>query len=81
MIGSNVVTLAQDAVKVPMTGTQGVLGFLGLLTLVAVVAIMFPAVRRVQALFAPCVIIITIAITVLGVGGLMIVLHKAQTGT
>lgn len=75
---SNLATLAQDAARTPITGVQGLLGFLSLLTLVAVVAIMFPAARKVQAVFAPCVIIITIALTVLGVGALMVLLHRLQ---
>ena len=51
------------------------LGFLALLTLAALVAIMFPGVRKVQALFAPCIVILTIALTALFVGGLMVAIH------
>ena len=75
---SHLATLAEDAARTPISGAQGVFGFLGLLTLVAVVAIMFPAARKVQAVFAPCVIIITVALTVLGVGALMVVLYRMQ---
>lgn len=45
-----------------------VFAVLGLITLVAFVAIFFPAVRRNNATFATCIVVLTIAVSVVGVG-------------
>ncbi len=72
----SLLTLADDAASTP--AATAVFAFLGLLTLAALIGIMFPSVRKVQALFAPCVIILTIAVTVGIVAVMLIAMYKVQ---
>ena len=49
---------------------------LGVLTLVATCALFSPAVRRNNALFAPCIVILTVAVSSVSVGLLSAVAYR-----
>ena len=49
-----------------------------LLSLVAFIAIFFKSVRQQNSLFAPCIIIITLVFTIIGVGLISTVAYRAM---
>ncbi len=48
----------------------------GVLLVVALVASMFPAIRKANALFAPILVLLTLAVTALAVGGVVVLIHR-----
>jgi hypothetical protein len=61
----------------PMGGGPALAIALILLAVVATVSLFFPAVRKRQALFGPAVVIVTVAVTVVAVGALMVVMYRS----
>jgi hypothetical protein len=60
-----------------LSGAGLVLAILfGILLTVAAIASLFPAVRRSNALFAPCLVLLTLAGTGVVLTGLLMLMHK-----
>jgi len=69
----SILTLAQIRTDLLFVGI-----ILGLGALVAFIAPFFPAVRRNNAILAPCIVIITLVLSLAAVFGLLVVIHAAS---